>query len=122
MSLKNVSHAVLMVYALGVPSCLQMDLSTHFQSKLDLLRPGMTTSQVGETIGSPDKMVGEINTLFGQHVVVWAYEKFTSPGMKDNIFWVYLVDGCYVKHTPHGNWGVEKELIYHTEYPRFPAN
>ncbi len=92
-----------MVYALGVPSCLQMDLSTRFRPKLDLLRPGMTTSQVGETIGSPDKLVGEINTLFSQHVVVWAYEKFTSPGMKDNIFWGYLVDGYDVEHTPQGN-------------------
>ena len=81
-----VGHVALLAYTLTIPSCLQMDLSTHFQSKLDSLNPGMTTSQVGGTIGSPDRTIGEITTVYGQQVVVWEYEKFTSLGMKDYIY------------------------------------
>jgi hypothetical protein len=114
-----VDHSVLIVYLLTLPSCI--DVSTLVRSTFDSLQPGMTSSQVGKSIGSPDRIVGEITTSYGQDVVVWEYEKFTSPGKKDDIYWVYLVDGYYIKYTLQGNWGKEKDIIYHTEYPRLPV-
>jgi hypothetical protein len=84
----------------------------------DSLQPGMTTTQVGNSIGSPDKTVGEITTAYGQYVVVWEYSKISSPGMADDIYWVYLVDGYYYKYTPQGTWQKEKEIIYHSSYPQ----
>lgn len=96
-------------------------MSVITQSKFESLKPGMTIAQVGETVGSPDRTVGEITTAFDQDVVVWEYEKFSSVGMRDDIYWVYLVDGLFLKYTLQGNWGNERNIIYHTEYPRLPV-
>jgi hypothetical protein len=112
----NDGRTFLVMIILALPSCI--NVSSSVRANFDALKPGMTSSQVAATIGSPDRTVGELTTIHAQDVVVWEYDKFSSPGMKDDIYWVYLVDGYYLKYTLQGNWGEERELIYRTEYPR----
>lgn len=98
---------------LAVESCVVYS-AAHF----DALEPGLTAQQLLERIGSPDMLIGEVTTAFGQHVTVWEYEKLASWTGGHAYYWVYMVDGTYRKHSERRDWRKEKEIVYRTDFSR----
>ena len=96
-------------------SCFNIGNRVH--ATFDSLKPGMSLTEVSEAIGSPDALVGEITTVYGQRVVVWKYEKLTQTIPTEHAaYWIYLADGKYHKHTLAGDWQKESKLIYKTDF------
>jgi hypothetical protein len=77
----------------------------------------MLPSQVARSLGSPDFIVGEVTTKYGQQVVVWEYEKLDNvlPGSHTQ-YWVYFVDGLYRKWHLKGDWVAESRIINNTDF------
>lgn len=98
-----------------IESCY--NVSSRVWATFDSLKPGMSVTQVAAAIGSPDVVVGEITTAYGQRVVVWEYEKLTQTVPTEHtVYWVYVVDGKFYKHTIKGDWQKESQLIYKTDF------
>lgn len=98
-------------------------MSRTVHAQYDSLQPGMTVSQVTSAIGNPDYKLGEITTAFGQHVVVWEYEKVTARVIlpsNHTTYWVYIVDDKFFKYTLKGDWQKEAGIIYKTDFANPP--
>jgi hypothetical protein len=107
--------SLLLAMLAATGSCINM--GGGIQSKFEGLTPGMTPTEVSGTVGSPDAIVGEVVTAYGQRVVVWEYEKLTRViPTEHTVYWVYLVDGHYRKCTLRGDWQKESKLIYRTDF------
>jgi hypothetical protein len=99
-----------------------VNISGAVKGRFDSLEPGISINQVSATIGSPDKMVGEIVTAYGQRVMVWEYTKITFRivlPIEEVTYWVYLVDEHFLKYTPQGVWPAEAGIVYRTDYSDF---
>ena len=110
---------VLILAALLTTNSSCTNVSRAVQDKFDSLEPGMSVTQISAVLGNPDNLVGEVTTIYGQHVVVWEYEKLTEvivlPSGQAR-YWVYLVDGKFCKYTPVGDWQSESKIIRRTDY------
>jgi len=102
-------------------ACIDIGNAVHAQFKS--LEPGLTVSEITNRIGQPDNLVGEITTVYGQHVVVWEYEKTTARiilPIEHRYYWLYMVDGHFWKYSPRGDWKRESNILYHTDCSKPP--
>jgi hypothetical protein len=101
--------------SLGLSACFTVSSGVFVHEKFNSLKQGMTISQVSEVIGNPDTEVGEVTTASGHRVVVWEFSKMVEFRIFDSTyeaFWVYFVDGKYIKYGGKGDWQKEKSRIY----------
>ncbi|HTK83284.1 MAG TPA: hypothetical protein VL633_13440 [Bacteroidota bacterium] len=118
-TVKNLTLFLPLVVSFMTFSCYA---STAVNAQFDSLQQGMTISQITSAIGSPDHLVGELTTAYGQRVVVWEYEKvlgrFLLLPADHTTVWIYLLDGTYLKYTPRGDWKSVARELYRTNFTK----